>query len=108
MSFQISQSQAQAVGKCVVWGLKKCWEYTKKEEKEHKEKEEYEKIYSLLKEQQKIRKQDHRERQEILKQKRKEQQEKEEEVYDKEKVLKILENIDISDIIKEFQIKNNN
>ena len=51
-----------------------------------------------------------KERQEILKQKRKEQQEKEdeEEEDDKEKVLKILENINIDDIIKEFQIKNNN
>jgi hypothetical protein len=48
----------------------------------------------------------HRELPNILKKKRKEQEE--EEVYDKEKVLKILENIDISDIIKEFQIKNNN
>jgi hypothetical protein len=51
-----------------------------------------------------------KERQEILKQKRKEQQEKEdeEEEDDKVKVLKILENINIDDIIKEFQIKNNN
>jgi uncharacterized membrane-anchored protein len=107
MSLQFSQYQAQAVGKCVGWGLKKCWEWTKQEEKEHREKEEYEKIYSRLKEQQEIRKQDHRERQEILKQKRKEQQEKEEEDEDKKRVLKILENINIDDIIKEFQIKNN-
>jgi hypothetical protein len=48
-----------------------------------------------------------KERQEIAKKKRKEQEE-EEEADDKEKVLKILENIDIDDIIKEFQIKNKN
>jgi hypothetical protein len=113
MSLQISPYQAQAVGKCIVWGFKKCWEWTKQEEKEHREKEEYEKIYSRLKEQQKERTENIlkqlKERQEIAKQKLKEKQDKEaeeEEADDKEKVLKILENIDIDDIIREFQIKN--
>ena len=96
MSFQITSSQSIAVGKCVVYGLKKCWEWTKQEEKKHRE------IGKLERERERI-----KEQLMIFKQQEKIRKEKEAmNVDDDDDVLEILKNINIDEIIKEFQIIN--
>lgn len=99
MSFQPSSLQSIAVGKCVVWGLKKCWEWTKNEERTHREIEKLERLKESVIEQLMIFKQQEQE---------KIRKEKEAINDDDDDVLEILKNINIDDIIKEFQIKNNN
>ena len=96
MSFQITPSQATAVSKCVVYGIKKCWEWTKQEEKKHRECEKYERERERIQEQLIIFKQQEKIR-------------KEEEAIndddDRTNVLEILKEINIDEIIKEFSNK---
>ena len=96
MSFQITPSQSIAVGKCVGYCIKKCWEWTKHEEQKHRE------IGKLERERERI-----REQLMIFKQQEKIRKEKEAmNVDDDDDVLEILKNINIDEIIKEFQIIN--
>jgi hypothetical protein len=108
MSFQITPSQSIAVGKCVGYCIKKCWEWTKQEEQKHRE------IGKLERERERI-----REQLMIFKQQEKIRKEKEamndddddddgndDDGNDDDDVLEILKNINIDEIIKEFQIIN--
>lgn len=96
--FQMSFLQAYHLGKCLTYCGKKCWEWTKQEEQRHREIEKFERLKEsvlkqlmIIKEQERIRKE-----KELM-------NDDDDEDYDD--VLKILENINIDEIIKEFQIK---
>ena len=92
--FQMSLLQAISIGKCLTYCGKKCWEWTKQEEKKHRECEEYERQRERIQEQLMIFKQHEKIR--------KEQQEKEAMNDDDDDVLEILKNINIDEIINEF------
>ena len=100
--FNMSLLQAIAIGKCLKYCGKKCWEWTKQEEQKHRE------IGKLERERERI-----REQLMIFKQQEKIRKEKEamnddDDDDDDDDVLEILKNINIDEIIKEFQIKSKN
>lgn len=102
MSFQITPSQATAVSKCVVYGIKKCWEWTKQEEKKHRECEKYERERERIQEQLIIFKQ-----QEKIRKEEEAINDDDDNNYDDDRtnVLEILKEINIDEIIKEFSNK---
>lgn len=107
--FNMSLLQAYHLGKCLKYCGKKCWEWTIQEERTHRKREEYERERERILEQMMIyNKWERWEQEKIRKEKEAKRISEEEEEADKEDVLKILENINIDEIIKEFQIKNNN
>ena len=108
MSFQFTPSQALAVGRCLKYCGKKCWEWTIQEERTHRKHEEYERERERILEQLMIYNKWERWEQEKIRKEKEAKRISEEEEADKEDVLKILENINIDEIIKEFQIKSKN
>lgn len=106
--FNMSLIQANAIGKCLKYCGKKCWEWTKHEERTHRKREEYERERERILEQMMIYNKWERWEQEKIRKEKEAKRISEEEEADKEDVLKILENINIDEIIKEFQIKSKN
>ena len=100
MSFQFTPSQALAVGRCLKYCGKKCWEWTIQEERTHRKREEYERERERILEQFMIFKQ-----QEKIRKEKEAMNDDDDDDDDDDDVLEILKNINIDEIIKEFQIK---
>ena len=98
--FQMSFLQAYHLGKCLTYCGKKCWEWTKQEEQRHREIEKLERERERIKEQLMIFKQ-----QEKIRKEKEAMNDDDDDDDDDDDVLEILKNINIDEIIKEFQIK---
>ena len=104
--FNMSLLQAIAIGKCLKYCGKKCWEWTIQEERKHREIEKYERQRERILEQFMIFKQ--QEEQEKIRKEKEAMNDDDDDDDDYDDVLEILKNINIDEIIKEFQIKNKN